>query len=469
MKKIYKLDLGYLVGIKKKILYDNVIKRYIRLKNKQLLYFKKNFRYISKVLVRNSKFRFVRKLEFNNVVGQLILKKRNVILKKIRINKSINGKIKMIVFIRDSIKKYIRKKRIIYLRAFLRMERYFRRKFRRLEFKIKMTKKKKNKKQKKFQRYNNLCYILMTTELRYFKKKRMLKKINSKLKKHIFYFKKIKLRRKILKKILSLKIIKFVMKNIDVENISKMTRFVPHFVKRLNIIRRMQKKKIKKNKFTKKHFITKFILYLRKIKIKNYILKNNIVISKYIKNLVIKSNAKIINNLNIIKDSNIYKFNNIKSISLVLKFFTNFLFYYLIRFSKIKYLKYKSLNKNKFKSKINFFSLDRYSKKPMENIFETTNSFFFFRFIKMSRKFLNLFIPLKFNLYNKLNINNIIVKEKNISYFFYKFNINKILKLDNIVFINLYQINLAYILQISFLILIGFINILKIYNIIKNV
>jgi hypothetical protein len=145
MKKIYKLDLGYLVGIKKKILYDNVIKRYIRLKNKQLLYFKKNFRYISKVLVRNSKFRFVRKLEFNNVVGQLILKKRNVILKKIRINKSINGKIKMIVFIRDSIKKYIRKKRIIYLRAFLRMERYFRRKFRRLEFKIKMTKKKKTK------------------------------------------------------------------------------------------------------------------------------------------------------------------------------------------------------------------------------------------------------------------------------------------------------------------------------------
>lgn len=528
---VRKLDFGYLIKLKKKILYLNYFNRVIRFKNRSGLYFKRKFKIFINRISQYRKLKYLNKTSFSNIyktykLSKLKFRFSNYIIRGFKLKiKHILLKFKYINFnfikkiynsnfnniIKFKLIKFLKKKKQI-IRHLLRKSRKHIENIHNKRFKNKYIKLKlKNKIHKKFKR-NFYKYIRKATkeDLLYLKRKIKTKKktynkiISINKPKNILFNKykskkkcninfnykknnknkiktqkqkrkeylfmeltrktKYKLRLKklnlIRSRILKIKKLNLVKINIltkfkvalnfskNIKNFKiflqnnfkyllkfKMSKLLFKYLKKLYLNKKFktQKKiKFKKKNLKKKQINNRFrsnynqFGYLnirsRKLKIKYYISKIYIVSNKYLKNIlnICKNNIYYFFNINLF---NINRYSNLNKQSNWIKFFFNFIFFYFFKFCNIKGLsKSKHKNKKRFINNTNYLFLDRPSKKSKINhIFETQNSFFFFRFIRLSKKILDLFLPIKQKYIKDNNVS--LILSKNIIY--YKFLLNK--------------------------------------------
>lgn len=463
---VRKLDFGYLVNIKKKILYLKPFSRIIRFKNKAGIKLKKNKFFInrSKMMTR---FKGIKRIKFNEVLNKISLVKRKfsfyhkvkLVLFKVKrllynyikfffkYKLSLNIKFKIKMF-KNKKKQYVRhyvKRLINYLK--LKFRKQFRSKFVKLEIRHKIKNllntnfnKKKTKAQKKqiknlrkeikYAKSIGITYkglkkqkykfnrLKKTTKIFFFKpRKKKEEEKPRQRRKRIFLGllnSQIKREKKKIKKITKIRYFINKIKGLNLTNILVKTKFklaVKNFS--LKFKRKLKKSfqvKSKYNKLKKPIQIGYTFIILRKLKIKYYVLKAYVVANKYLKNDYNLRNISFTNNF-YISGFNIKKYSNLYTKSLWIKFFLNFIYFYFFKYCNVKsLLKRNKTKKKKFRNNLNFFSLDRPSQKlTIKHIFETQNSFFFFRFIRLSKKILDLFSPIK----NKFLINSKIKNENN--------------------------------------------------------
>jgi hypothetical protein len=74
MKRISKLDFGYLVNIKKKILFQNIPNRLIRNKNRRMLKFRKTYKVFPNVFSKGKLYHQIQSLNSKKFIWKIVIK-----------------------------------------------------------------------------------------------------------------------------------------------------------------------------------------------------------------------------------------------------------------------------------------------------------------------------------------------------------------------------------------------------------
>lgn len=460
---VRKLDYGYLIGIKKKILYPDQFLTLKRSVNKRGLNFKNKF----KIFVLRSKFNRYKNINkfFNlkrikenyiNSIPDLKLKKYKLNVKIGNLKKHRNFIFAINIFrwsndnffaktfdsqkfLYDSFVLYFDSKLYLYenLKKLIikRFNKKFRRKFKFVRknlkfnlkkkmnfinfYKIKNKKisvkiKSKDKKKNKNQINTKKKYIYINYIIKYIKNLLLKKSI-----KHKKDRRKSKFSRKIIKYLIEFNISK-IKKNSFFFNYFNFIEYnrkkFNHYLKGYNKLAYFKYKRNSKISFIK---ITYNLWKIRSIKLNFYGAKLIISINKYLKEP--KENL----NVNNLTYPNITKLLALKKNKLWHKFFLNFLYIFFFKYYNFKIISNrKKIVKKQYKLNLNFFNLERYnySRTQKVHLFESQNSFFFFRFLRMSKKLLDLFKPVR-DLFCR-NTNKFEIKQKilyyNILNFYFK-------------------------------------------------
>lgn len=462
---VRKLDYGYLIGIKKKILYPDQFLTLKRSVNKRGLNFKNKFKIFILKSKYNSykniyKFSNIKKIKekYINFIPNLYLKKYKLKignLKRCRnfifINKIEEAQLNDSFFTKIySSQKFLYKLFELYfdskfyfhenLRKLIikRFNKKFKKKFKfvkkNLKFNLdkkikfinvyklkkkKLTKMKTKEEKNKYQIRKKKKYVYINYIIKYIKNL-LFKKIIKYKKEE----KQIKINKKITKNLIKYK------KGLKLKN----DHFFNHFnfiiksnqIKKFDVLNAIKLKellsykyyKFKRNSKIPFVNITYHLWKIRSIKLNFYSAKFVISINKYVKNLGDNSSV------NHLTYENITKFLTFKKDKLWHKFFLNFIYFFFFKYYNFKILSnYKKIGKKQYKLNLNFFNLGRYNKRQNVHLFESQNSFFFFRFLRMSKKLLDLFKPIK-NLFlknkKKLEIKQNLLYYKILNFYFKK-------------------------------------------------
>jgi len=216
-------------------------------------------------------------------------------------------------------------------------------------------------------------------------------------------------RRKYLKNTNNDKFCKFIIKNIKKSNIRKFK------IKKISFNSFEKKIKVKKKKKFKFLKLIYFLWQIKCIKLKYYSNKFKLITNKLTKNLNITSHTDI--NINL-KMRQLIEINKLKISKIWCKFFINFLYFSFFKFYNFKFISKKKIRKKKqYRLNFNPFNLNRLDKERNMHLFETQNSFFFFRFVRISKRLLDLFSPIKSFFFKDLSTK--ILINKNLTYYMY--------------------------------------------------
>ena len=426
---VRKLDFGYLIKLKKKILYLNYFNRVIRFKNRSGLYFKRKYKIFINRISHYSRLKYLSKTSFSNIyktyklsklkfrfsnsiIWGFKLKTKHILLKFKNIKFSFikkNYKLNFNNNIKLKLRKFLKKKKKT-IRHLLRKSRRYIEHIHNKRFKNKYIQLKlKTKIHKNFKR-NFYKYIRKATkaDLLYLKKKIktkkiIYKKINSINKPINVFFNKYKTKKKYNinfnyktsnnKKI---KTQKQKRKEYLFMELTKKTKYKLR-LKKLNLIR-SRISKIKKLNLIKINILTKFKISLnlsKNIKKFKIILQNNFkyllkfkmpkLLFKYLKKLYLKKKSKIkkkvlkkkqINNIFRSK-YNQFGYLNIRIRKLKIKYYISKT--YIVSSKYLKNILNICKNNIYYFFNINLFNINRYSKLNNQSNWVK----FFFNFIKL--------------------------------------------------------------------------------------